>query len=161
MGGWEKAQKKLRVNFLEAVEPGSFISKGNSFFFFLLTPLLLWEKGKVFWGGRGVVWRLCQSQIALGSIPCWDWTGVLLTPDGACLVFSLTKWRGVYKTTRFHWHIFMYFLIFFFCFCFFFFKCFFFKYKHPCVTKFFLNWRIKCGPTICCRGSSLPPLRSG
>ncbi len=50
--GEEKAQKKLRVNFLEAMEPGSFISKRNSYFF-PPYPLPLWEKGKVFWGGGG------------------------------------------------------------------------------------------------------------
>jgi hypothetical protein len=46
-------------------------------------------------GGWGFEGSACQSQIALGSIPCWDWTGMLLTPEGACLVFSLTK--GVHK----------------------------------------------------------------
>jgi hypothetical protein len=49
----EKRSKKLRVHFfLEALEPGSFISKGNSYFF-LLTPLPLWEKGKCWGGGKG------------------------------------------------------------------------------------------------------------
>ncbi len=109
------------------MEPGSFISKGNFYFLFSSLPLypfgrresvLGWEGRGV--GERGVVWRLCQSHIALGSIPCWDWTGVLLTSDGACLVFSLTKGALNPKTTRFHWHIFMYFLIFFFVFVFFF-----------------------------------------
>jgi len=48
----EKRPKKLRVNFLEALEPGSFISKGHSYFF-LLTPNPFGRRESVGgWGGE-------------------------------------------------------------------------------------------------------------
>jgi hypothetical protein len=70
-----KRPKKLRVKFSGSphLEPGSCISKGNSYFF-LLIPLPLWEKGKC-WrllGGVAGGWGLkapANPRLLWGAFP--------------------------------------------------------------------------------------------